>query len=575
MHPANSLARSFVLSGLLLLGACATPAAPVEAPTPPPAAPVDPVRKAADSISAAQVLQHIRVLASDEFEGRLPGSAGEERTVAYLTEQFRALGLQPGNPDGSYVQKVPLVGISGHPQMRLRAGGRRIVMQPGEDFVAASQHLQSRVTVKDSALVFVGYGVQAPEYQWDDYKGMDLRGKTLVMLINDPAVPDPAHPGELDPSLFKGKAMTYYGRWTYKYEIAARLGAAAAIIVHETEPAAYPWEVVRNSWGGEQFSLVSAQRNRERIAVQSWITRDKARALFKASGQDFDALKQAALSRSFRPVPLNARVSFRIDNRMREVQSRNVVARLPGRDPQLREQTILYSAHWDHFGRDNTLSGDQIFNGAADNASGVAGLLAIARAYTQLPQAPRRSTLFLAVTAEEQGLLGSAYYAQHPLYPLNQTLVDINMDVLSTWGATRDVQIVGSGQSDVEEVFTRLAQDRQRLVLPDSNPEKGSYFRSDQFAFASLGVPGLYTKAGVEVIGKPAGFGQAKREEYVARDYHKVSDEVKPDWDLAGAAQDLQLFFETGCALDQADAWPQWKPGSEFKAIRDAQLAAH
>lgn len=562
--------KSSLLLTAVLLTACATPRTQ---DTPERLPPIETLDTAAQAITPELLLRHIQVLASDEYEGRLPGTAGEDKTVAYLSEQFRALGLAPGNPDGSYVQNVPMVGITGTPSMQLTAGGKRITMHPKDDFVAASHRFQAQVQVKDSPLVFVGYGVQAPEYGWDDYKGLDLRGKTIVMLINDPAIPDPAHPGELDPAMFKGKAMTYYGRWTYKYEIAAKLGAAAAIIVHETEPAAYPWEVVRNSWGGEQFSLKAADGNMSHVAVQSWITLDKAKALFKASGLDFAQMKQAALSRDFKPVLLKARVSFTIDNQMREVSSRNVLARLPGSDPKLAQETVIYSAHWDHFGRDPNLANDQIFNGAADNASGTAGLLAIAGAYTKLPP-PKRSILFLAVTGEEQGLLGSAYYARHPLYPLNKTLVDINMDVLNTWGPSRDIQIVGSGQNDSEDVLTQLAQLQGRVVNPDSNPEKGSYFRSDQFEFAKLGVPGLYIKGGVDIIGKPAGYGEAKRAEYVAKDYHKPSDEVKPDWDLAGAAQDLQLLLRTGYTISQGSSWPQWKSGSEFKAAREAQLAA-
>ncbi|MGH8446368.1 MAG: M28 family metallopeptidase [Solimonas sp.] len=556
------------------LAACATTpqsAAPAAAPSPAPAAAVDPLTQAGQAITGDFILAHIRVLASDAFEGRLPGTPGEDKTVRYLTEQFKALGLAPGNPDGTYVQEVPLVGISGTPAMQFKVGRKSIKLEPKHDFVATTQRFVPEVSVKDSDVVFVGYGVQAPEYDWDDYKGLDVRGKTLVMLINDPAVPDPNDPSKLDVNYFKGPAMTYYGRWTYKYEMASKLGAAAAIIVHETVPASYPWEVVEHSWGGEQFSLAAADKNMGRVPVQSWITLDKAQELFSAAGYDFDTLKKKALSRDFKPVPLKARASFTIHNKVREVQSHNVIARLPGSDPALAAESIVYTAHWDHLGRDDSLP-DPIFNGAADNASGTAGLLAIARAYKALPQAPKRSVLFLAVTAEEQGLLGSQHYATHPLYPLTKTLADFNMDVLNTMGPTRDVQLIGNGQNTLEDVYTDIAARHGRTVKPDTDTPKGFYYRSDQFEFAKRGVPALYPKVGEDVIGKPAGYGAAKRAEYTANDYHKPSDEVKPDWDLGGAALDAQLLFETGYAVANSATWPVWKDGSEFKAIREAQL---
>ncbi len=552
-------------------GALAACAAAPSSTTPQTAAAVDPVEEAGAAITPELILGHTRALAADEFEGRQPGSAGEDKTVAYLSAQFKALQLAPGNPDGSYLQDVPLVGIAGTPRMQLKAGGRPMTLTAGHDYVAASARFVPEVRVRNSDLVFVGYGVQAPEYGWDDYKGLDVTGKTLLMLINDPGVPDPADPARLDPKLFKGEAMTYYGRWTYKYEIAAKLGAAAAVIIHETKPAAYPWEVVQNSWSGEQFSIAAVDRNMSRLPVQSWITLAKAQELFKNAGLDFDALKQAALSRDFRPVPLKAKASFTIHNRIREVQSRNVVARLEGADPKLKDELIIYTAHWDHFGRDDRLP-DPIFNGAADNATGVAGLLAIARAYRALPQPPKRSVLFLAVTAEEQGLLGSQYYARHPLYPLTRTLADFNMDVLNTYGRSRDVQVIGAGQNTLEDRYAEVAAKYGRVIVADTDPEKGHYYRSDQFEFAKQGVPALYADPGIDVIGKPAGYGRAKRDEYVARDYHKPSDEVKPDWDLSGGAEDTRLLFETGYRIANGSTWPSWKDGSEFKAIREASL---
>ncbi|MDB5968453.1 MAG: putative aminopeptidase [Hydrocarboniphaga sp.] len=561
----------FALIAVLLLAACGRKETPQ---TPAPASPAteNALAPALAQIDAADLMKHIKVLSSDEFEGRLPGTPGEEKTVAYISAQFKALGLAPGNPDGSFVQNVPLLGIDGKPTMSLSVNGKKIATEYRRDFVAATSRFVPEVKVENSDLVFVGYGVQAPEYGWDDYKGVDVHGKTLVMLINDPAIPDPKDPAKLDDAMFKGRAMTYYGRWTYKYEIASTLGAAAAIIIHETEPAAYPWAVVQNSWSGEQFNLASADKNMSRVPVQSWITSDKARELFKASGLDFDALKTAALSRDFKPVPLaKAKVSYTIENQLREVQSHNVIGKLDGSDDKLKSEYLIYTAHWDHLGRDTTLVGDQIYNGAADNASGVAGLLEIAQAFETLKVKPKRSVLFIAVTAEEQGLLGSKFYSENPLVPLDQTVATFNMDVLGSWGATRDTQIVGAGQNTLEDDYAAIVTRHGRIVIADAEPQKGSYFRSDQFNFAKQGVPSLYTKAGVDVIGKP-GYGESKRAEYTANDYHKLSDEIKPDWDLSGAALDAQLLFEVGDVVANGDVWPTWKAGSEFKAKRDSTL---
>ncbi len=525
-------------------------------------------KASAAGVSAERLLDHVRVLSSDEFAGRLPGTIGEDKTVAYLVEQFKALGLKPGNPDGSYVQRVPLVGIDGVATMQLTAGGESIPMQRGSDFTAVTQRFVPEVKIDDSALVFVGYGVQAPEYGWDDYKGMDVTGKTIVMLINDPAVPDPKDPSKLDESMFRGNAMTYYGRWTYKYEVAAKVGAAAALIVHETDPAGYPWAVVENSWTGEQFALAAADQNMGAVPVQAWISNDKARALFAKLGQDFDALKQAAVRKDFKPVALDAKASFAITNKVREVQSQNVVAALPGSERP--DEWIVYSAHWDHLGTNPELEGDKIYNGALDNATGVAGVIEIARAFKQSP--PKRSTLFMAVTAEEQGLLGAKHYAANPLYPLDKTLAMINLDVLNPWGPTRDIQIIGYGQNTLEDVLTQVLTERNRVVAPDEEPQKGFYYRSDQFEFAKVGVPALYADAGGDMIGHEPGHGLKKRLEYNVNDYHKPSDEIKPDWDLSGAAQDMDVLTEVGLRVSNGERWPQWKDGSEFKAVREASL---
>jgi Zn-dependent M28 family amino/carboxypeptidase len=528
---------------------------------------------AAESITAAELLGHIKVLASDEYEGRGPGTPGEERTVTYLTDQFRKLGLRPGNPDGTFVQEVPLAGFQASAVAgAFRVGTRSIELKFPDDWVAVSRRMAHEVKIENSDVVFVGYGVVAPEYGWDDYKDVDVRGKTIVMLVNDPAVPDPNDPRQLDPALFKGKAMTYYGRWTYKYEIASEKGAAAALLVHETGPAGYPYSVVVGSWGRENFDIRRTEEDTGRVAIEAWIGLEPAKQLFAASGQDFDALKKAALSRSFRPVPLNAKARLSVRNTMREVKSRNVVARLEGSDPERKKELVVYTAHWDHLGRDETLAGDKIFNGAADNASGVAAVLEVAKAFSRLKARPKRSILFLALTAEEQGLLGAKYYAEHPLYPLTETVADINMDVINLWGRTRDITSVGLGQSTLDDLLIEAARDQGRVVIPDAEPEKGLFYRSDHFEFAKQGVPSLNVKAGVSYLGKSEDYGRRKREEYTQNDYHKVSDEVKPDWDLAGAVEDLKLFWEVGHRLAQGDRFPEWTAQSEFRERREAML---
>jgi Zn-dependent M28 family amino/carboxypeptidase len=550
--------RSALILSLAILATCA-PSAPD-------------TRAALDSMTAESLLAHTKTLASDEFEGRGPGTAGEDRTVDYLIEQFKRLGLKPGNPDGTYIQNVPLAGVRSRATATFTVGARKMTLKPLDDFVGVSRRYTESVEVKDSEVVFVGYGVVAPEYGWNDYKDVDVKGKTIVMLINDPAIPDPADPSKLDQKMFKGTAMTYYGRWTYKYEIATEKGAAAAIIVHETKPAAYPWEVVRGSWGQENFEIVSADKNMGRVPVESWIPLEKARELFRAGGKDFDALKSAALSKDFRPVAIGARATLTIRNMLREIQSRNVIAKVEGSDPAGKDEYVVYTAHWDHLGKDEALKGDQIYNGALDNASGTATLLELAKAFSSLKPAPRRSVLFLAVTAEEKGLLGAKYYAQNPLYPLAKTLANINMDGVNQWGRTSDITIVGLGNSTLDDIATEVARAQGRTVKPDPEPEKGFYYRSDHFEFALQGVPALYPDSGVDYVGKPPGYSQKKRDEYTMNDYHKVSDEVKPDWDLTGAVDDCRLLFEVGFRVAQGDRWPEWKPGTEFKAKREAML---
>ena len=531
------------------------------------------LQPALDAITANSLLSEIKTLSSDEFEGRKPGSAGEQKTLAYMQQQFRQIGLKPGNPNGTYLQNVPLAGITSKAQAEFTVKRRKLPLADKNDYIALSSRYVPEVTVKDSGIVFVGYGVVAPEYGWDDYKDVDVKGKTILMLINDPAVPDPNDPSKLDDKMFKGRAMTYYGRWTYKYEIASQKGAAAAIIIHETGPAGYPFEVVSGSWGGENFGIQRPDNNMGRVPVEGWITFNKAMELCRMSGLDLAALKKAAIQRDFKPVALpGAAASFKIENTLRKIDSNNVVAKLEGSDPTLKDQYVIYTAHWDHLGRDPELKGDQIYNGAADNASGSAGLLEIARAYAKLSPAPKRSILFLSVTAEEQGLLGSEYYAENPLYPLKNTLADINMDGLNTWGETKDITIIGLGNSTLDDAVSEVLKQHNRTVTTDPEPEKGFFYRSDHFEFAKQGVPSLDPDSGVEYVGKPADYGRQKRDYYTEHDYHKPSDEVKPDWDLSGAVDDLRVFFEVGEKVAQDPKYPEWKAGTEFKAKRDGMM---
>jgi hypothetical protein len=547
-------------AALLLLGACALQDQQ-------PAVSMETARVALESVAADRLLAHIEVLASDEFEGRLPGTAGEEKTVGYLVEQFRSLGLEPGNPDGGYTQDVTLVGVRSETAGSIAVGGSTLPLRFPENFVGVSYRDGDRVEVTGSEVVFVGYGVQAPEYDWDDYKGRDMTGKTLVMLVSDPPVVDPNDPTSLDPTMFNGEAMTLYGRWTYKYEVGAAKGADAVIIVHETGPAGYPWDVVTGSWGGENMSIRSDGGDTP-LKVEAWVTDDFARQLFTAAGQDFDTLKERARTADFEPVALGATADFTVDMERRTVQSRNVIGRLGGAHPERRAEYVMYVAHWDHLGRD----GDLIYNGAVDNATGTAALIEMARAYTHLPTPPDRSILFLAVTAEEQGLLGARHYAENPLYPLERTLAVINMDAFFPWGRTEDVIVIGRGSSSLEDVLERHAAAQGRVVEPDAEPEKGFFYRSDHFEFAKQGVPALYIDTGTRFRDRPAGWGLEKRDEFTREHYHKPTDDVKPDWDLSGLVEDVQLLFLVGYDVAQTREWPAWRDGNEFKARRDAML---
>ena len=517
------------------------------------------------AIDTATLMTHIRVLAADSLMGRQPGSAGEDKTVAYLESQFKAMGLKPGNTDGTYIQKVPLVGITvtNAPTLTFAKGGATKQLKWRTDYVAWTKHVAPSASLDKSELVFVGYGTEAPEYKWDDYKGVDVAGKTLVMLVNDPPLADTTQ--------FGGNRMTYYGRWTYKYEQGMKHKAAGVLLVHQTERAGYPFAVVQGRTA-EQFDLVTPDKNMSRANVEGWITIDQAKALFTMAGQNFYSLQAKAATPAFTPVPLGVTASVKIDNTLRTIDSRNVVAKLEGSDATLKDEYVVYTAHWDHFGIGEKVLGDSIYNGAADNASGTAGLLAMAKAYVAMKTPPKRSILFLSVTAEEQGLLGSPYYAVTPIYPLAKTVANINMDVLNTWGPTSDLTVIGLGNSELDDYASAAAAEQKRTLRPDAEPEKGFYYRSDHFNFAKQGVPAFDPEPGVEFIGKPAGYGKEKREEYTAKDYHQPQDEIKPTWDLSGAVQDLDLFLTIGYRVANAGKLPEWRAGNEFRAAREKQL---
>jgi len=525
-------------------------------------------------INTDRVLTDIRNLSSDEYEGRAPGSKGETLTVSYLTDQMKAIGLEPGNPDGTYIQKTSLVAITPKPAttFTVKKGAQKKDFNINKDVVVFSRRVTETVKLDNSDMIFVGYGVQAPEFNWDDFKGVDVKGKTIVVLVNDP--PIAKADGSLDGSIFGGKAMTYYGRWTYKYDKAAELGAAGVIIVHETGPAGYGFNVVQNN-SNERFNLAAPDRNMGTSAIQGWISIEAAADLFKMAGQDLQKLKAAAIDRNFKPVPLGLTASVTVNQTMRTVDSMNVLGKITGADAAVKDEYVIYSAHWDHLGLCGPKKGetDAICNGAADNASGTAMILEIARAMKAVKPAPRRSVLFLFVTAEEQGLLGSQYYGDFPLYPLNKTLANINIDGMNQWGRTKDLVVIGLGASDLDDYAQAAAAEQSRTLKADQEPEKGFYYRSDHFNFAKKGVPAFDPDSGVEFIGKPDGYGIQKREEYTKNDYHSPSDQVKPDWDLAGAAEDGKLFLAMGYRIANADKMPEWKAGNEFKSIRDKSMS--
>ena len=515
------------------------------------------------AISAAEYERHIVTLASDEFEGRKPGTAGERKTVDYLVAEFKKLGLQPGNR-GAWTQEVPIVEITAGTDAELKLGDAALAY--GKDMVIWTKRVAPEVTLADSPLVFVGHGVVAPEAGWNDYAGVDMRGKTAVILINDPGF------ATGDEKLFRGRAMTYYGRWTYKFEEAARQGATAAIIIHDDEPAAYPWDTVQNSWMGPQLDTASPDGNAGRIAIEGWVTRAAGDALLQANGLSYADLVKAASRPGFKPIELRQRASGSLRNAIRRASSSNVLAMIPG--SKRPDEVVVYMAHWDHLGRSLGRSGDNIFNGALDNASGTAGLLAIAKAFAESPRRPERSVVFLGLTLEESGLLGSAYYASNPVFPLRKTVAALNMDAMSWGGPTRDVSVIGFGASELEEYLAVAAKTQDRVLRMEPTPEKGFFYRSDHFNFAKVGVPALYFKMGVEDREKGVEWARARQAEYTLRDYHKPSDEWRPGTDLRGSLEDLELLYAVGARLAREKRFPNWYPSSEFRSARDRTFAA-
>ncbi len=515
----------------------------------------------------AMLHQHIAVLASDEFEGRAPATPGEEKTINYLRSEFEALGIGPGNGD-SYFQSVSVTEITTASDAVLTFSGSNYdaKLEYATEMMVGSQQQIPTTSISDSELVFVGYGVVAPERNWNDYAGIDVVGKTVVILVNDPGY------ATQDPEVFNGNAMTYYGRWTYKYEEAARQGAAGALIVHKTGPAGYGWEVVSGSWSGPQIGLQADNLNSDKNDIEGWLTLDSAEALFAGAGLNYQQLKATAAQPGFSAVPLgDVTASVAIQNSVRTSLSQNVIAMIPGTDRA--QETIIYTAHWDHLGVNPEIPGDNIYNGAADNATGTAALLAMAKMHADAGPAPR-SIVFLAVTAEESGLLGSRWYAEHPVFPLATTVANINIDVLNTYGPMHDIVVVGNGSSELEAYLEEAAAAQGRHLVEEPNPERGYYYRSDHFNFAKAGVPALYAESGEDSVEFGSQWGAEQAQDYNENRYHAPSDEYDPSWNLEGAAQDILLYFDVASKLSRESRFPNWLEGNEFKGIRDATSAS-
>jgi Zn-dependent M28 family amino/carboxypeptidase len=519
------------------------------------------------AIDAGDFVEHVKTLSSDAFEGRGPGTAGEDKSVEYIKAQMERIGLKPGN-NGQWFQTVPMVETTADPNttLTLTIDGKPRTLKAGSDMVIGTTSGKPEISIKDSPLVFVGYGVNAPEQHWNDYAGLDVKGKTVVMLVNDPGF----HVD--DPKLFEGKRMTYYGRWTYKYEEAARQGAAAALIIHDTPGASYGWEVVKNSWSGAQYNLPASSDPEPRLPAQGWLTAEQAKSLFADSGLDLDALRNAANKPGFKAVPMKATLSLDLKSTIVDKQSRNVIGRLDGSTHP--DEALVYMAHWDHLGMHPDEPGDNIYNGAVDNATGVAGILEIAEALKHQQPPPERSVLFVAVTLEESGLLGSKYYVAHPAVPLDKTVGVINLDALGVDGKTRDLTVVGMGSSQMEDVLKDVAGKMNLTLHSESHPEAGGYFRSDHFNFAKAGVPALNVGTGDDLVDGGTAAGEAAGKDYNEHRYHKPGDQYDAaTWKVEGVIDELNAAYGVGRELTRAGQWPQWYPNNPFKAARDKMMA--
>jgi Zn-dependent M28 family amino/carboxypeptidase len=521
------------------------------------------IKPALASVTIEDMKDRISVLASDDFQGRAPSTVGEERTIKYLAEQFKKIGLKPAN-NGSYFQEISLMKISADTSMKLDINGGKdnISLKFSDEFVGGTPQSAQFIRIKNSDIVFVGYGINSPENNWNDYEGLDVKGKTVLMLVNDPGY------ATSDTNLFTGRAMTIYGRWTYKFEEAARQGASAAIIIHETGAAAYPWAVVQNSWTGSQFYLVDNDLSRSNLQLQSWVTTGGAKKIFESAGLDYNQTISSAAKRGFKPFDMNLKASVQITNTVEYTKSNNVAAIWPGTDQS--DEYIIYTAHWDHFGINPSFKGDSILNGALDNASGTAAIVEIAEAFTKLREKQNRSVLFISVTCEEQGLLGSKYYAENPLFPLNKTAAVINIDAMNILGKTKDMTIIGFGNSGLDNTAVSVLKKYGRYAIPDPTPEKGGYFRSDHFSFAKVGVPSLYLSKGIDDVEHGKEWALKETENWINENYHKPSDNFEPGkWNFDGMIEDIKVYFEVGYNLSITREFPDWNPGSPFKSVHD------
>lgn len=521
---------------------------------------------AQQAITADLLRDYVRELSDDKYEGRGPGSRGDVAARQYLVGEMAKLGLEPAAADGAWEQMFGLVGITAEqpPEWTFASADASLTLKQWDDFIVGSGVQAERAEVSDAELVFVGYAIEAPEYDWDDFKGADLEGKILLIMNNDP---------DWDPDLFAGETRLWYGRWDYKYLSAARQGAAGAIIIHTQPSAGYPFQVVQTSWTGEQFELEAA--GEPRVQVEAWVTEDSARALVEMAGFDLDALREAADNRDFEPVPLGISTSIGMDVGLNRVESANILGLLPGSDPELRDEVVIYTAHHDHLGIGTPNdAGDVIYNGARDNASGVAQILAIARALKGLPEAPRRSVLFALVGAEEQGLLGSLYYANYPTFQPGKIAANLNYDAGNIWGHTHDVTYIGLGKSTIDTIVSGIAAEQGRVVKPDQFADRGYFYRSDQFSFAKIGVPAMYLHTGTDFVDRPPGWGKEQIDHYTDVNYHQPSDEYDDSWSFDGMIADAMLGFWAGLAIANADEMPQWNEGDEFEAARLEALEA-